>query len=183
MTLLTYRYARVCPSLPHGYVKTYLGGIYLRSLLIVPGAEPTSPDSIPILISSLRLNPRVMDLIRNCCFYCWMNVRKYSGFFDRTVSFLKEKPRGQSAFSWHPPAQFQMFKKKSPNLAMCLCAEVLSEIWNQGELCFKSPLWSRPMPAATLGTEKRSSSRAVFWLACGAQQKHSLALSWLFCFF
>lgn len=127
-----------------------------------------------------------MDMLRNCCVYCWMDIRKYSWFFNKTVPFLKEEPRRQSALSWHPsPAQFQMFKKKkkSPSLAMCLFAEVLSEIWNQGELCLKSLWWSRPMPAATLGTEKRGSSRAVFRFACGAQQKHSLALSWIFCLF
>lgn len=141
MTLLTYRYARVCLSLPYGYVKTYLGGLCLRSLLIVPGTEAT-PDSIPtpIPISFLKSNPNVMNLLRNCCFYYWMNIRKYSWFFNKTVSFLKEKPREQSALSWHPPVQFQTFKKKKPksgNMCYVLKSYLKSEI--KGNYVLNSP--------------------------------------------
>lgn len=65
----------------------------------------------------------------------WISVRKYSGFFNQIVSCSKKKLRRQSALSWHIAAQLQTLKKKkrrekrkSPSLAMCLWAEVLSEI-------------------------------------------------------
>lgn len=75
---------------------------------------------------------------------------------------------------------FKCFKKKPMSGDVSVC---WSLIWNQGELRPKSHWRCRPMPAATIGADKGDSSRAGFWLSCGAQQRHSLALSWLFCLF
>lgn len=124
--------------LPYRYVKTCLRGICLRSLQAVPGTDPPSPDSqhIPIPRLSLKLSPDAMDLLRNCCFFCWMNIcQKIFRIFQPNCFLLEEETeKAVGSFLAHCCSASNVKKKKkrekrkSPSLAMCLWAEVLSEI-------------------------------------------------------
>lgn len=118
-------------SLPCGYVKTRLRGTCLRSWLAVPAREPPRPDSQPIPIHrpSLKPSPDVMDLLRNCCFFCWVNIcQKIFRIFQMNC-FLLEGETEKAVISFLAPSCLvsNVFKK-SPSLAMCLYAEVISEI-------------------------------------------------------
>lgn len=177
--------------LPYRYVKTCLRGICLRSLQAVPGTDPPSPDSqhIPIPRLSLKLSPDAMDLLRNCCFFCWMNIcQKIFRIFQPNCFLLEEETeKAVGSFLAHCCSASNVKKKKKKRKEKKSKSGDVSVswslIWNQGELCLKSPWRCRPTPAATLAADKGDSSRAVFWLFRGAQQRHSFALSWLFCFF
>lgn len=110
-------------SLRYGYVKQHWRGICLRSL---PGTESPPPDSQSIPRPSLKLSPGVMDLLRNSCFSCWMNIcQKICRIFHLNCFLLEEEGSQHQLFLGTLLLSFKLFKKSQTWQCHCVLKSYL----------------------------------------------------------